>query len=328
MKTLSAGGMKRPPRKTCANYKVIGIKKLRPILRWGDFDARLVLVYNWAMARGPGRVCEFVSGGNPALKGWTMARQTLFSFMLIVMMAPGIWADEVEVRNGVLDGKILSNLPDAIVFKTLAGDEITINRKTILAIAHETEVQYLLDRGNHLEDRGKDEDAYLEYIEVLKQDPKNEEANRRMEEINLRHRRERWQKGIDEARKLVNEEKYRKGLRVYQAILADQPEDSVAEQIVEEMCNTYAQLAFMYYNHCYEEGAMRELAKAEELNPNSAEIYYLLGRIHETGGHLSLARQEYERALEMDANHFQARERLAEIIEKMRSPLWRYRQRG
>ena len=243
---------------------------------------------------------------------------------ITIVFVPGIFADEVQVETGTVNGRIITDLNDAVLIKTLNGEEVAISRDVILRVARKTEVEYLLDRGTFLEDKGQDAEAYLEYLEILKRDPANEEARKRMEEITLRHQRARWEKGLTEARKLVASERYRQALHAFQAVLAEQPEDRLAQQIVEEMCNTYAKIAYMYYNHCYDEGAIAELYKAEDLNPNNPEIYYLLGRIHETDGHLDLARQEYEKALELEPTHFESRERLTALIEKQRRALVRY----
>ena len=84
------------------------------------------------------------------------------------------------------------------------------------------------------------------------------------------------------------------------------------------MSDTYSRIAFFYYDHCFDEEAIKQLAKAEELNPDSAEIYYVLARIHEDDGKLALARMEYERALELDPNHTAARSRLLALIDHTR----------
>ena len=238
---------------------------------------------------------------------------------------PGAFADEVEVQTGTVSGRILTDLDDAVLIKTLNGDEVAISREVILRVARRTEVEFLLDKGAFLEDKGEDEQAYLEYIEILKRDPSNQAAKKRMDDITTRHQRARWERGLSEARKLVAGERYRQALQAFQTVLAEQPEDRLAQRIVEEMCNTYAKIAYLYYNHCYDEGAINELYKAEDLNPDNPEIYYLLGRIHETDGHLDLARQEYEKALELEPTHFESRERLTVLIRKQRQQLSRAR---
>lgn len=250
-----------------------------------------------------------------------MLRHLNQSVLIAALLATVAYADEVQVDNGEIKGRILSDRPDAVVIRTLAGEEVAVSRDAILKVARQTEVENILDRGAFMEGKGLDENAYLEYVEVLRRDPTNAEANRRMDEITQRHQQERWETGMKKARELVATERYRKALRAFQAVLAQEPDDHLAQQVVEEMCNTYAKIAYMYYNHCYDEGAITELAKAEELNPNSPEIYYLLGRIHETGGHVDLAKQEYERALELEPAHFESRERLNYINERQRRAL-------
>jgi len=105
----------------------------------------------------------------------------------------------------------------------------------------------------------------------------------------------------------------------FQSVLDLEPEDHLARQVIQKMSDTHARIAFLYYDHCADEDAILELAKAEELNPNSAEIYYILGRIHETDQKYDLARLEFERALEIDPNHSRARDQLDNLIDRIRT---------
>lgn len=247
--------------------------------------------------------------------------------MLLWMLFTLLWtaalaqaaSDQVQTPTGILQCRILEETKDLLVVETVSGDLVALRKSNMISITRGDETDFYLLRGNHLEQKQKDQQALLEYIQVLKQNPNSQEAGKRIDAINQRHKQKRWEEGMLTARQLVAAQEYRKALDAFQAVLAENPEDVLAKLVVDEMCLTYARIAYHYYNHCYDEGAIRELAKAEELNPESAEIYYILGRIHQDNRQLELARQEYERAIELDPNHTQARSELLALIERQRA---------
>ena len=128
--------------------------------------------------------------------------------------------------------------------------------------------------------------------------------------------------GLRSMKIYIQQRNWEKAIEQGNIALAENPNDELAKQVVDEMCNTYTRIAFEYYDHCWDEGAIEELAKAEALNPESAEIYYVLGMIHQDQRQWELARQEYERALELNPNHSQARQQLLALIERQRSGRW------
>jgi tetratricopeptide (TPR) repeat protein len=246
--------------------------------------------------------------------------------MSILLVAAGVAQaapDQVQTRIGTLPCRILEDTGDLLVVETVPGDYVALRKSNVISVVKGNEADFYLLRGQHFEEKEADEKALLEYLQVLKGDPNSQEAGKRIDVINQRHKRKRWEERMLSARQLLAAEEYRKALDAFQAVLAENPDDTLAKQVVDEMCDTYARIAYQYYNHCYDEGAIRELAKAEELNPESAEIYYILGRIHQDNRQIELARQEYERAIELNPNHMQARTQLLALIEAQRS-LTRY----
>ncbi len=243
---------------------------------------------------------------------------TLILFAAIVLPVSAA-PDQITTPTGVLPCKILEDADTLLVVETVPGDIVALRKSNIITITEGNDNDFYLMRGSHLEQKKSDERAILEYLQVLKRDPDNEEASERIDSITQRHKRKRWEEGMLTARQLLAEQEYRRALEAFQDVLAENPDDDLAKQIVDQMCNTYARIAYHYYNHCYDEGAIRQLAKAEELNPQSAEIYYVLGMIHHDNRQYELARQEYERALELDPTHVQARSRLLALIERQRS---------
>ncbi len=243
-----------------------------------------------------------------------------YSLLLIPIAAFATAApDQVTTPTGVLPCKILEDAGTLLVVETVPGDIVALRKSNIIRVTEGDDNDFYLMRGTHLEKKKADERAVLEYLQVLKRDPDNSEAGERIDSITRRHKRKRWEEGMLSARQLLAEQEYKKALEAFQDVLAENPDDDLAKQIVDQMCQTYAKIAYHYYNHCYDEGAIRHLAKAEELNPQSAEIYYVLGLIHHDNHQFELARQEYERALELDPTHVQARSRLLALIERQRA---------
>ena len=239
----------------------------------------------------------------------------LFLTVSMVYAAP----DTVQTVTGDLQCRIIEDTGSLLVVETVAGDFVGLRKSSIINVVRGSEDDFYLMRGEHFEQKEKDEQALLEYLQALKRNPANDEAGKRIDSINRRHKVQRFEEKMLTGRQLLARSQYQKALKAFQDILRDNPEDEFAREVVNEMCLTYTKMAFHYYDHCYDEGAIRELAKAEELNPESAEIYYIMGRIHHDARKFELARQEYERALELDPNHIQARMRLLSLIEQRRS---------
>ncbi|MFH1739517.1 MAG: tetratricopeptide repeat protein [bacterium] len=251
--------------------------------------------------------------------------ETMRQLMLVLLFLSGAIAqsapDQVETPTGILPCRIIEDTGSLVIVETVPGDFVGLRKSNIVKITKGTETDFYLLRGQHLEEKQADDRALMEYLQVLKRNPESDEAGQRIDAINRRHKRKRWEEGMLSGRQLLAGQEYRKALDAFQAVLAENPEDELAKQVVDEMCSTYTRIAYQYYNHCYDEGAIRELAKAEELNPESAEIYYVMGRIHQDNRQIELARQEYERALELDPNHVQARAKLLALIERQRAGL-------
>ncbi|HQO36781.1 MAG TPA: tetratricopeptide repeat protein [bacterium] len=248
----------------------------------------------------------------------------LIMFILIFLSVTSVWAgpDQVRTETGILPCRIIEDTGSLLVVETVSGDFVGLRKSNIKEVIKGDESDFYLLRGEHYEKKAADEQAVLEYLQVLQKNPQNIEANQRIESINLRHKQKRWEEGVLSARQLIAQQEYRKALEAFQAVLAENPNDDLAKQVVDEMCNTYTRIAFEYYDHCWDEGAIQELAKAEALNPESSEIYYVLGRIHQDQRQWELARQEYERALELNPNHQQARQQLLALIERQRTGRW------
>jgi tetratricopeptide (TPR) repeat protein len=62
------------------------------------------------------------------------------------------------------------------------------------------------------------------------------------------------------------------------------------------------------------EAALSEIQAAAERNPTSAQMHYYLAAVHNRLQHLPEAAAEYEMALKLDPNHFQANLRYGRML--------------
>jgi tetratricopeptide (TPR) repeat protein len=245
-------------------------------------------------------------------------------FSLCVILNPAAWSDLISTSKGSIEGRVLEDSAKVLVVETIAGEYVVINKSRVDAVNNEPVEEFYFRRGRYRESNGDDGQALVDYLEVLNLNPNHKNARDGIDAIQHRQRKAKWDKKIEEAQDHLASQSYREALRSYQQVLEMQPEERLAQEIVQRMSQTHAQIAYLYYNHCLDQDAIIELAKAEELNPNSAEIYYILGRIHETKRKYSVARLEFERALEIDPNHSAARAQLMRLIERTRGRLVQY----
>ncbi len=223
-------------------------------------------------------------------------------------------SDTITMSKGAFEGRVLENSEQVLVLETVAGEFVVIKKNQIKSLTKEPEPDFYYRRGRFYEAQGEEEKSIINYIEALTLDPNHEKSRQKIQDIQYRKTKQKWDSGINKAETLLSKKEYKQALESYQSVLDMEPEDRLTRQIILKMSDTHSQIAFLFYDHCADEEAILELAKAEELNPNSAEIYYVLGRIHETDRKFDLARLEYERALEIDPNHGRSRSQLEKLI--------------
>ncbi|MDP8244729.1 MAG: tetratricopeptide repeat protein [Candidatus Hinthialibacter antarcticus] len=231
-------------------------------------------------------------------------------------------ADVVKQAKGEIEGRILENSAEVIVMETVRGEYLVLQKNMVRGITPEPEEEFYYRRGRYHESKGDHQIALLDYMEVLRRTPNHMGAQGRRDAIFYERKKSLWDQNLNKAEEHLDNQDYRQALASFQQVLELNPDDDLAQDVVKQMSDTYTRIAFLYFNHCYDEDAIVELTKAEELNPNSAEIYYVLARIHHNGRNYEQARLEYERALELDPNHNGARQHLRELIDQTRSR-WR-----
>jgi tetratricopeptide (TPR) repeat protein len=228
------------------------------------------------------------------------------------------FADYITTNNGAIEGRVLEDSAKVLVVETIAEEYIVISKDRIKSVEKEPKEEFFYRRGRYYELNGDDGQALLDYLEVLNINPDHQKAKEGIQRIQERQRQNQVDQKMEEAQEHISNQSYREALDSYRTVLDMNPSERLAQKVVKRMSDTHAQIAYLYYNHCLDQDAIIELAKAEELNPNSAEIYYILGRIHETKRKYTIARLEYERALELNPNHSAARSQLMDLIERTR----------
>ncbi len=254
---------------------------------------------------------------------YTHSNARWFSLVLFVLLAANsVQADVVRKAKGEIEGRILENSAEVIVMETVKGEYLVLDKEMVHSITPEPEEEFYYRRGRYHESKGDHQIALIDYMEALRRSPNHMGAKGRRDAIFYERKKSLWNQNLDKAEKHLSNQNYRQALASFQQVLELSPDDDLAQNVVKQMSDTYTRIAFLYFNHCYDEDAIVELTKAEELNPNSAEIYYVLARIHHNSRSDEQARLEYERALELDPSHNGARLHLSELIDQTRNR-WR-----
>lgn len=237
---------------------------------------------------------------------------------LFVGFTPPASADIIHTANRMIEGRVLEDSSQLLIVETVAGEYVKVDKKTIRSIEKEAREEFYYRRAQFQEAKGNEEAALTDYRHVVQQNFNHANATKRIETITYSHKKAQWDGKISEAEQFRADEKYRSALASYQQVLEMEPETSIAARVIQQMSDTHAQLAFLFYDHCYDRGAVVELARAEELNPNNADIYYVLGKINFTDNKMETARLYFERAIQLDPNHNAARQSLDALIERTR----------
>lgn len=240
--------------------------------------------------------------------------------VLVLFLGAVAHADRIVQMNGTVECRVLENSGEVVVFETVSGEYVVLKQSQVVDITDEPVEQFFFYRGRYHEQRGEMQQAMFNYYEAVNRNPNHEAARQRLTTLQEEENQARWNEGISRAQHLKQNREYRLALNAFQDVLQMRPDDSVARRVVRAMSDTHAELAYRFFNHCYDEDAILEITRAEELNPNSAEIYFVLGRIHHHNRNFGQARLEYERALELDPAHQSARVQLTRLVEDMRRP--------
>ena len=235
-------------------------------------------------------------------KGRNLKVKNLIPLSIVVVcfsspaLADVIWFS----NNNRLDGHVVRRSPTDTNFKLLNGSNVTVENPDITRTDAEPYVVYLLKRGeHHLKNYNDPENALKSFQEALRLKPDDPYIQERIDWVLLSQRIQRCKDGIEEARERSREGNFQESINIYENLLPTAPRDELSRTIKRELAETYAQLAFKFFDHSYFLGAEQMLRKAEEYNPNSPMLHFVLGRIYHINGDFEGANREYTLAMEL-----------------------------
>lgn len=249
-----------------------------------------------------------------------MPRTNLLTGLLIAacLAGAGACADVVHLVGGtLLEGQVETELETQVILRLLNGGKVVLAAERIVAIDREPPEMFFVRKGDWLADKGQEREAEAAYREAIALAPASQEARDRLAAMLLARTIVRVNQMIQQAEALMVQRKYREAIRAYSAARDESPSDELTHDLNRRMAIAYARLAYLYFDHCYDQGARIELEKAKDVNPNCAEIYYVLGRIFHDDGDLVQAQTNYEQALNLDPTHVPARSQLMALQNEL-----------
>jgi len=230
------------------------------------------------------------------------------------------WGDVLWFAgNNKLDGHVLRRTRKDTNFKLIYGANLQVDNDDITRTETQPFVVYLLKRGDYYLNERKDPDQALKnYRDALKLKPDDPYIQDRIDWVILSERISRCQEGIEQARQFAREGRQQDAIDTYENLLPTAPRDELKRTITRELAETYANLAYKFFDHSYFFGAQKMLRKAEELNPNSPRLHFVLGRILHISGDLEEADKEYALAAELDPSIPKLAAYRAEVRQRLR----------
>jgi tetratricopeptide (TPR) repeat protein len=226
-----------------------------------------------------------------------------FMIGLVLLAAPSFGDVLFFGGDRRLDGHVVRKGRDATNVKLLTGSTLTVENHDIQGTKTEPYVAYVVKRGDYYLEERKDPTRALEtYQEALRLKPGDQDIQARIDLVVTSERITRCQVGIDQARALNREGKHPEAIALYENLLPTAPKEELTRTITRELAETYAQVAFKYYDHSFFVGAEEMLRKAEALNPNSPTLHFVLGRIHHVNRDWEAADKSYAAAEALDPN--------------------------
>jgi tetratricopeptide (TPR) repeat protein len=232
-------------------------------------------------------------------------KHCLFALIAFLLFQASVSQADVLFFSGdrSLDGHVVRQGKNTTNVKLLAGSTLTLENQEIQGTKAEPFVAYMVKRGDYYLEQRKDTRRALEtYQEALRMKPGDPDIQARIDLVVLSERITRCQNGVEQARKTARDGDMGRAIEIYENLLPNAPKDELRRTITRELAETYAQLAYRYYDHSYFMGAEEMLRKAEEYNPNSPTLHFVLGRIHHVNREWEEADKAYEAAEELDPN--------------------------
>ena len=249
-----------------------------------------------------------------------MAKSLAPFSLLLILLGSTAFADVIWFsNNNRLDGHVVRRSPTDTNFKLLNGSNVTVENPDITRTDAEPYVVYLLKRGEHyLKNYHDPQRALKSFEEALRLKPNDPYIQERIDWVLLSQRIQRCKDGIEEARKRAREGNFQESINIYENLLPTAPREELARTIKRELAETYAQLAYKFFDHSYFLGAEQMLRKAEEYNPNSPMLHFVLGRIYHMNGDFEGADREYTLAMELAPDIPKLSVYLADVRKELR----------
>ncbi|MCA9414641.1 MAG: tetratricopeptide repeat protein [Candidatus Omnitrophica bacterium] len=251
---------------------------------------------------------------------FSMLKSILTIFFAFACLCSPAFADVIWFsNNNRLDGHVVRRSPSDTNFKLLNGSNVTVENPDITRTDAEPYVVYLLKRGEHyLKNYDDPERALRSFQEALRLKPGDPFIQERIDWVLLSQRIQRCKDGIEEAREKARLGNFQESIDIYEKLLPTAPRDELARTIKREVAETYAQLAYKFFDHSYFIGAEQMLRKAEEYNPNSPMLHFVLGRIYHMNGDYKGAEREYTMAMDLAPDIPKLSVYLADVRKELR----------
>lgn len=232
--------------------------------------------------------------------------------------SPGVRADIVTFQGGEqLHGNIYRQDGEYLSMRLVNGGDVVISRDLVRSVVKEPPETFYVKRGDMFLERKEYSKALVEYLQAAQRAPGQDWIQEKIDQVNRLRGEEITQGVIRRAKDLLDQGAFRQAIGLLQDAAAEVPQGEIQRALMHELAIAQSQLAYHYFNHCFEELALEELAKAEEFDPYCADVYYVLGRINHTQSRFQTARREYQRALDLDPALEQARDSLLKLEKDM-----------
>jgi tetratricopeptide (TPR) repeat protein len=238
---------------------------------------------------------------------------------LVGTLLAGAMADIVTFRGGdQLYGEIYRQDREYIAMRLVTGGDVVVGREFVRSVVREPPEDFNIKRGDYYLSRREYAQALSEYLLADQRKPGQNRIQAKIGEVKRLRSEEICGGLMRRADELLTQGAYRGAIGTLLDAARECPEGPMHGDVLRQLALLQSQLAYHYFNHCFEELALEELAKAWEYDPLCANSYFVLGRIYHAQSRYRTARREYQRALELDPTLELARNSLLRLEKDAR----------
>ncbi len=232
---------------------------------------------------------------------WGLSFAAILGAFSVVLLGAG--ADVVTFRGGdQLHGEIYRQDREYVAMRLVSGGDIVVGREFIRSVVKEPSEEFNIKRGDYLLARKEYGLALSEYLLADQRRPDQERIQAKIAEVRRLRSEEIGGRLIRRADELLSQQAYRGAIGTLLDAARECQGGPMHAEVLRRLALAQSQLAYHYFNHCFEELALEELAKAWEYDPLCANSYFVLGRVYHAQSRYRTAQREYQRALELDPN--------------------------